>query len=182
MHRREEERWIPWMPENLVPDEYELYEIVQSWEGVRLRFIGRRVNVTIEYGSEFVSLRSCDESERWRSVARELAVQGKAGFGRRLAFTAVNSRYAEWLCEESAGVQEKERLVHCVFVACNDLVDVLSYALPKVTVEPRDTDRTDLWNLAETLSAKTSDAGTAAAERSAAKAKPPAAEPLAAKT
>ena len=37
----------------LVLDRFELFELLQNWDGVRLSFIGEKENVTIEYGPEF---------------------------------------------------------------------------------------------------------------------------------
>ena len=90
-------------------------------------------------------MRSCDESDRWETVARMLHENGKGFFNGWLAYQVSDSEYIEWLTKESVGVIEPERVRHLVFVAGNDIVDVLSLDYPTVTVAVRTVGKDSVW-------------------------------------
>ena len=62
------EIWEKWDNHELVADDYELESLVQDEEGLKLIFLGRKTKVTIVYNEQILSFRSCDESDRWRTV------------------------------------------------------------------------------------------------------------------
>ena len=49
-------------------------------------------------------------------------------------FEVINSRYINWLIEESDGILEKERLHHICIVGANCVVDVISWDYPEIII------------------------------------------------
>ena len=68
------ETWEKWCNKELVADDYELKNLVQNRDGLTLVFLGRKTEVTITYKEQIVSFRSCDESDRWKTVDTVLAL------------------------------------------------------------------------------------------------------------
>ena len=87
------ETWEKWSNNELVADDYELKSLVQDQEGLTLIFLGRKTEVTIVYHEQLLSFRSCDESDRWRTVDNVLADHGKHFFRNWLTYRVCESGY-----------------------------------------------------------------------------------------
>lgn len=128
------ERWERWDNPALVADDYELKRLVQDWEGLTLVFLGRKTELTIVYHEQLLSFRSCDESDRWKTVDTVLADHGKNFFRNWPAYKVSASRYASWFAQETFDTTKVDEMLHLAFVTANDIIDVLSLREPTVTL------------------------------------------------
>lgn len=118
----------------MVADDYELKSLVQDQEGLTLIFLGRKTEVTIVYHEELLSFRSCDESDRWRTVDNVLADHGKHFFRNWLTYRVCESSYASWFAHETFDSTSVDEILHLAFVTPNDIIDVLSLREPSITI------------------------------------------------
>lgn len=128
------ERWERWNSHDLVADDYELKSLVQDWEGLTLVFLGLKTEVTIVYHEQFLSFRSCDESDRWKTVDTVLADHGKNFFRNWLVYKISESSYASWFAQETFDSTTVDEILHLAFVTANDVIDVLSLREPSITI------------------------------------------------
>ena len=128
------ETWEKWSNNELVADDYELKSLVQDQEGLTLIFLGRKTEVTIVYHEELLSFRSCDESDRWRTVDNVLADHGKHFFRNWLTYRVCESGYASWFAHETFDSTSVDEILHLAFVTPNDIIDVLSLREPSITI------------------------------------------------
>ena len=128
------EIWEKWDNHELVADDYELESLVQDEEGLKLIFLGRKTKVTIVYNEQILSFRSCDESDRWRTVDNVLADHGKNFFRNWLAYRVTASSYARWFADETFDSTTVGEILHLAFVTANDIIDVLSLREPSIIV------------------------------------------------
>lgn len=128
------EKWERWDNRELVPDDYELQCLTQDWDGLLLVFLGLETEVTIVYREQLLSFRSCDEGDRWNTVANVLADHGGQFFRQGLVYKVSASDYARWFSGETFGTTKQEEILHLAFVTANDIIDVLSLKEPEVTV------------------------------------------------
>lgn len=128
------ETWEKWCNKELVADDYELKNLVQNRDGLTLVFLGRKTEVTITYKEQLVSFRSCDESDRWKTVDTVLADHGRFFFRNWLVYKVSESSYASWLADETFNSTTVDELIHLAFVTANDIIDVLSLREPTITI------------------------------------------------
>lgn len=128
------ETWEKWCNKELVADDYELKNLVQNRDGLTLVFLGRKTEVTITYKEQIVSFRSCDESDRWKTVDTVLADHGRLFFRNWLVYKVSESSYASWLADETFNSTTVDELLHLAFVTANDIIDVLSLREPTITI------------------------------------------------
>lgn len=128
------ETWEKWSNNELVADDYELKSLVQDQEGLTLIFLGRKTEVTIVYHEQLLSFRSCDESDRWRTVDNVLVDHGKHFFRNWLTYRVCESSYASWFAHETFDSTSVDEILHLAFVTPNDIIDVLSLREPSITI------------------------------------------------
>lgn len=128
------EIWEKWNNNELVADDYELKNLVQDSEGLKLAFLGRKTEITIVYNEQILSFRSCDESDRWRTVDNVLADHDKNFFRNWLVYRVNESSYARWFANETFNITTVDEILHLSFVTPNDIIDVLSLREPSITI------------------------------------------------
>ena len=102
----------------------------------RLFFAGLETEVTIVYRKQILSFRSCDESDRWKTVSDVLAGHGKDFFRNWLAYRVTASDYASWFARETFDSTTADEILHLAFVTANDAIDVLSLEEPDILLSP----------------------------------------------
>ena len=130
------EEWERWNASQLVADDYELKYLLQDRNGLKIVFAGLETEVTIVYREQILSFRSCDESDRWKTVSDVLAGHGKDSFRHWLAYRVTASDYASWFAHETFDSTTADEILHLAFVTANDVIDVLSLAEPDILLSP----------------------------------------------
>lgn len=127
------EEWIEWT--TTIPEgKYELISLCQDWDGLKLVFDDEIYKVEVIYTEGFLTVRSCDEGDRWKTIDAVLAEKGGKFFKNKLFFKVYNSEYKKWYTEESFSVRKDQEFEHHAYVTANDIVDVLALCDPKVEV------------------------------------------------
>lgn len=123
-----EEAYRPWKPLPDVPSriycealrhDYEHFRVLLKGEEPTSRTFRILFKVVVAY-------RNINESYRLRTWER---VRGKNMVG---LFTVEDSRWVNWLREESGGVLESTRLTHYAIFTPEDCIDVVSEFAPEV--------------------------------------------------
>lgn len=128
------EKWERWDNKERMADEYELKCLIQDREGLKLVFLGLKTEVAVVYNEQLLSFRSCDEGDRWNTIANVLADHGKQFFHRGLVYKITASNYANWFSGETFESTKVDEILHLAFVTANDIIDVLSLEEPVITI------------------------------------------------
>ena len=130
-----EEIWNYWMPINIPDGQYELIELCQTFDGVKLVFDNEILLITVHYKDELLSFRYCDEGDRWNTVDKVLASKGKYFFKNKLTFIVENSDFKNWYALETFNKWLPSEFEHHSFVTANDIIDVLALHSPTISIE-----------------------------------------------
>lgn len=130
------EKWERWDNKDLVADAYELNHLIQDRDGLKLVFLGLETEVVIVYNEQLLSFRSCDEGDRWNTIANVLADHGKHFFRQGLVYKVTESSYASWFAGETFNSTKVDEILHLAFVTANDIIEVLSLQEPAIAVSP----------------------------------------------
>lgn len=121
------ERHLPWIPLEGVPDEVYLEALHDDYEGIRLllRGAGNAPTFRLQFAS-VIAYRNINESFRARTWA---AAQGgtRVGSLRRVE----SSRGLAWLVEESGGLLDAAKLRHYAVYTPEDCIDVVTEFEPE---------------------------------------------------
>lgn len=112
-------------------DEYELESIIQEEGILVLRFISEKHKLTVDYQYGWIIYRSSDEGDRLKTQQEYFC--GKKNYAKELMYSVADSEFIEWIIKEDYGMYEKGEVLHHMFVAVNDIVDVLARSMPNVT-------------------------------------------------
>jgi hypothetical protein len=124
------EHWVEFNIEEIISDDYEVYEICRNEHGTLVRLSGLENELHLSFN--FVdSLRFTDEGRRIATYNDVMALQKyRATFKGNPLFVVRDSEYIKWLNTESAGfIGEVE---HYAIVTRNDIVDIVSDTPPKI--------------------------------------------------
>ena len=128
------EKWSIWNPVILPEGKFELISLEQNWSGVKLVFDNEKNKIEICYKEEFLAFRSCDESDRWKTIDSVLEEKGGHFFKNKLFFKVENSNFKKWFIQEKFNVINENEFEHHAFVAMNDIIDVLALHEPIIQV------------------------------------------------
>lgn len=126
------EKWNAYMTDIIQPNDYELKELIQNRNGAKLSFSSDKGEVVFEFFEGLISIRSCDESDRWKTIDSVLRERGPEFLKSGLMYRVENSEYKRWFIEETYSTWTDDELEHYVFVTANDVVDVLALGAPTV--------------------------------------------------
>lgn len=129
-----EEKWRKGDSNLIAYGNYELKEICQNRDGLRLVFLDEKKRIDVIYREEILAFRSCDESDRWKTIDEVLAMNGRDFFRNNLFFIVKYSEFKRWFCQECMGVREEKEFEHHAFVTANDVIDVLALHMPEIRV------------------------------------------------
>jgi len=129
-----EEQWYQCNPVAFPEGRYELIELTQTFDGLKLVFDDGKSSITVEYKDELLAFRSCDESDRWRTISDVLATHEKGFLPYKLMFKVENSDFKKWFVRECFGIREMDEFEHHCFVTPNDIVDVLAVHEPEIQI------------------------------------------------
>ncbi len=130
------ENWSVWESTNIPKGKYELISLEQNWNAVKLIFDDEKTKVEVTYKEEILAFRSCDESDRWKTIDTVLAEKGRYFFRNKLLFKVENSEFKQWYIQENFNTRNEAEFEHHVFVAMNDIIDVLALHEPVIKITP----------------------------------------------
>ena len=126
------ENWSVWRSTNIPKGKYELISLEQNWNEVKLIFDDEKTKIEVIYKEEILAFRSCDESDRWKTIDTILAEKGGDFFKNKLLFKVENSEFKQWYIQENFNIRNETEFEHHVFVAMNDIIDVLAQVYRKL--------------------------------------------------
>lgn len=132
------EKWSIWMPDIIPVGDYELTELCQNRNGLKLIFDNELIRVKVTYEAEILAFRSCDEGDRWRTIDSVLGINGGDFFKGRLLFKVDNSEFKNWFIQENFAMREECEFEHHAFITANDVIDVLALHEPQINVVFKD--------------------------------------------
>lgn len=119
--------------EDFVPkDQYELDEILQNENGLSMRFSGEYRTIVIEYGYRWIWYSSSDEADRWKTFRKYFGDRNCVETG--LFYILNNSKLKKWIIDEKYGVWSEDKLEHQIYVALNDIIEIIATDRPKVSI------------------------------------------------
>ena len=119
--------------EDFVPkDQYELDEILQNENGLSMRFSGEYRTIVIEYGYRWIWYSSSDEADRWKTFRKYFGDRNCVETG--LFYILNNSKLKKWIIDEKYGVWNEDKLEHQIYVALNDIIEIIATDRPKVSI------------------------------------------------
>lgn len=124
------EHWIEFNLEEIISDDYEVYEICRNEQGTLIRLSGLENELHLCFN--FVdSLRFTDEGRRIATYNDVMELQKyRSTFKGNPLFIVRDSEYIKWLNTESAGFIGK--VEHYAIVTRNDIVDIVSDTPPRI--------------------------------------------------
>ncbi|MTD38011.1 hypothetical protein GIX45_05055 [Erwinia sp. CPCC 100877] len=124
------EQWKEFDSEEIINDDYEVYEICRNEHGTIIKLTGLENELHLRF--DFVdSLRFTDEGRRIVTYHEVKALQNyRTNFNGNPLFIVKDSEYINWLNIESAGfIGEVE---HFAIVTRNDIVDIVASTPPRI--------------------------------------------------
>ncbi len=119
--------------EDFVPkDQYELDEILQNENGLSMRFSGEYRTIVIEYGYRWIWYSSSDEADRWKTFRKYFGDRNCVETG--LFYILNNSKLKKWIIDEKYGVWNEDKLEHQIYVALNDIIEIIATDRPKASI------------------------------------------------
>lgn len=130
------EQWSKWEPDNKLPDKVYLKRLIDDKNGVLLEFTStdETTIIIVSFGESVVSFRNSDEARRLRTIQFLDKTYGKDFYARWSFFKVNKSSYVKWLNQETDDIYAEYNVEHYVFLAADDIVDVLSTYPPNVSV------------------------------------------------
>ena len=127
------EQWKEYIPNTIPKGNYEVISVTQDSKGTIIVVQSDYHNITISF--EFAdALRICDEGRRIKTYneAEGIQLYRKDFYGTPL-YQVINSRFYDWLVQESAGFYTEFN--HYAIVTLNDIVDIISSSPPEILIE-----------------------------------------------
>ena len=90
--------------------------------------------VEVTFKDSVHAYRSTDESFRQSSINIIDEKYGTEFYAEWTFFEINNSKYIQWLSEQSYGIAESETLIHFSFVARDSIVDVIAAYEPEIKI------------------------------------------------
>ena len=128
------EKWTIWNT-NIPDGQYELIRLQQDWDGLYMLFDDEKKSIEVRFKEGFLALRSCDESDRWKTIGDVLSENGGKFFVDKLIFEVENSEFKEWFIRENMTDKYGENIKHYAFVTVNDVIDILALGIPFLTIK-----------------------------------------------
>lgn len=124
-----EQKYRKWSPIDGVPDRLFVEAIHDDYEGFRVLVRGEdRVSATLRLSfGPVVAYRNINESYRLRTWASLPGSRGLPGL-----VILVNSKWIDWLVQESSGVLDSAALVHYAIYTPEDCIDIVTEFAPIV--------------------------------------------------
>jgi hypothetical protein len=128
------ESWVKFNPTNMPELDYYVTKIIQDSEGTKFILKDSKNNVEIFFDGFIPMLTVSDEGIRMRTWMKIESEQPENFFFRHwFLYKVENSKLLKWVEKESFGVYE-EGLIHFIIATSDDVIDILSYFEPKITI------------------------------------------------
>lgn len=129
-----EENWKAYRPIDELEDNYYIREMLDRHEGVELLFFGenKHKGIKIIFENSYDGYRCVEEGARYRTLCNLIDRYGEVFIHSNCLFTVENSRFVQWLVDESCEVLEKKDLIHFAFLSIDYYVDIVAPYHPKI--------------------------------------------------
>jgi hypothetical protein len=130
------EQWVKWEPVKGLPHQLSLEKLIDGYDGISLEFKDRDGTVTVHVLFEdfVLSYRCTERGRRFKTIDFLNETYGTDFYTTWPFFKVNHSSYMEWFHHDSYQRHGDSDIQHYVFLAENDIVDILSIYEPKVTV------------------------------------------------
>lgn len=121
-----------WTPYKGVSNSVCIESLIDDYNGLKVSMADEsNEKITIELlFQNFYGYRNFNESERIKTLNEFPEIAVKWSF-----FIAIDSKFINWLINESERIVEKEKVVHYIITTADDIVEVLASEPPKVIIE-----------------------------------------------
>lgn len=130
------EQWERWVPIDNIPETIYNQLLLDNEDGLTLEFSDEEQKTSIKVLFEgFLCYRNRDEGSCLKTIEflhKNYPLEYHAKY---CLFKVFNSAYLHWFLDECEGLYEPFDIQHYVFFTPNDVIEVLSLDVPKVTVE-----------------------------------------------
>ncbi|MEV2911262.1 hypothetical protein ABNF65_22305 [Paenibacillus larvae] len=132
-----EEKWGRWEPKVGLSSKYYVESLSDSIKGFRILLSDvndEKKKIEVTFKESVHAYRSTDESFRQSSINIIDEKYGTEFYAEWTFFKVNNSKYIQWLSEQSYGIAESETLIHFSFVARDSIVDVIAAYEPEIKI------------------------------------------------
>ncbi|QQE74225.1 hypothetical protein KDJ56_20675 [Brevibacillus composti] len=130
-----QENWERWEPVFGLSSKYYVESLSDSIEGFRILLSDandEKKKVEVIFEDSVHAYRSTDESFRQSAINMIDELYGTEFYAEWTFFKVTNSKYIQWLSEQSYGITESESLIHFSILAGDSIVDVIAAYEPKI--------------------------------------------------
>lgn len=137
-----QEHWTRWEPISNLSKKYYIESISDSMEGFKVLLFeaeNPEKKVLVSFSDSVEAFRSTNESYTFLTIDSLAEKYGSKFFSEWTFFKIENSKYLQWISEQSYGISESYNLIHFCLVATDSIVDIIDTGEPKVTLleEPK---------------------------------------------
>ena len=132
------EIWIKWEPTIKLSEKFIISRLIDDKNGFRIVCYDeiKKYKIQIFFKDSVLSYRSSDEGKRIKTLNLLAEKYGKDFFSKWSIFIVKNSEYIKWFNEESYNIYSEYKIMHFVFIAINDIVEILSTYIPEIIIRP----------------------------------------------
>ncbi|TGL66536.1 hypothetical protein [Leptospira kmetyi] len=128
------EVWKQWVLHKNLLRKYSIDEVVDTLDGVKIRMGDVNQKVDIIFSDSVSAYRSVEEGFR-QNLINDLIDQYGSDFITKCTFFQVeNSKFLNWLIEESYGFIDAPEIKHFSFLASNSILDVVANYEPEIII------------------------------------------------
>ncbi len=130
-----QEQWVQWKPVNNLSTKYNIDAISDSLDNFKVEltdYNNGKNKVIVTFENSVDAYRTTDETFRLNCINTLDKQYGPDFYGKWTFFKVTNSKYIQWLSEESCTISDSLPLVHFSFIAANCILDVVTTYEPKV--------------------------------------------------
>lgn len=126
------EEWIK-MSNDVIPrGRYEVTQVLKNFDGVLIELDNEINKLSIFFENTVLALRVCDEGDRLRTIDEVLSNKEDSFFIDWPFYIVKNSRFSQWMENESFGIRKQATFKHYSIVTPNDVIDILSVSEPQI--------------------------------------------------
>lgn len=132
-----QEQWVKWEPIKGLFQKYYIESILDSINGFEIvLFEGhdKKEKVHVVFENSIDAYKCSEEGFRLKTIWELGDKYGKDFYGDWTFFKVINSRYLQWLSEESVGMYDSLSFIHFSFLVADSVLDVVTTYEPKVKI------------------------------------------------
>ena len=130
-----QEQWIHWEPISNLSAKYNIDSISDGMDDFKVElteYKNEKSKAIVTFENSVDAYRMTDETFRLNCINTLDKQHGSNFYGKWTFFKVINSKYIQWLSEESCTISDSIPFIHFSFIAANCILDVVTTYEPKV--------------------------------------------------